>query len=182
MSGDPPVEILSVFVHVYDADGTAEISDLWIISDEYELVWHLEENRWETHETGDALWIGSSALGMPGGAPFPRGSLRVLVADLSGRESESVFRMPSSAREISAGARPRIELQDGLESVHVAGRETFLVRFSAGDDEPARYRVSEGLLSGKDLRLIAQGEWFLVTGVGEPVTVLTPAGSAFPEN
>lgn len=182
MSGDPPVEILSVFVHVYDADGTAEISDLWIISDEYELVWHLEENRWEPHETGDGLWIGSSALGMPGGAPFPRGSLRVLVADLSGRESEAVFRIPSSVRDVVAGAQPRIDLQDGSESVSIAGSETFLVRFSAGADDPARYRVSEGRLSAQDLRLIEEGEWFLVSGAGEPVTVLMPVVPAFPED
>ncbi len=80
---------LSLFVHIRDEDGIKDIGALYIINDDEELFWSLNEDSWKMETKGSETWLGSNGLTMAGGEAFPVGKYRVLLEDLSGQSDET---------------------------------------------------------------------------------------------
>jgi hypothetical protein len=76
---------LSLFVQVKDEDGVKDIGALYLIQDDAELFWKLNEDTWELVNKGSETWIGSNALSMPKGEAIPTGKYRIFLEDLSGQ-------------------------------------------------------------------------------------------------
>ena len=167
--GDPAYEQLSLFVRVDDADGRGEINELYVYHDRMQLVWYLDADSWESHDESDGFWIGYPALFMPGGAPFPRGSYRVVVADLSGREASLSFALPPEETAHAENRAPRYSEGEGIFVVE--GDEQLLVR--NGESGFDLYRTAPGEASEADRRILADREGYFVEAQAGR-TVLTP--------
>jgi len=86
-SSGSPHEELSLFILVEDADGEDDLEFIYLIQDEEELFWEINQSNWETAVNGGENWVGKSSLKMVNG-PFPRSQYRILAVDRSGRRSE----------------------------------------------------------------------------------------------
>jgi hypothetical protein len=77
-------ESLSLFVHVSDSDGIADLDSIYLVNDQRELYWHLDSSNWQYRDENEELWVGSNTIEMPDRSPLPRGKYRVLVSNLAG--------------------------------------------------------------------------------------------------
>ena len=84
-------EELSFFVLAEDKDGPDEVEYIYLIQEEEELSWILDEENWENISMGNDVWLGTSSLRMPGGEEFPRKNYRLVVIDKTGQRSEKEF-------------------------------------------------------------------------------------------
>lgn len=84
-------EELSIYLQVEDPDGLEDIESLYVINDDSEIFWELENGQWEvyTYENQE-VWIGSH-LTQPDFSKLPRGNYRVLVLDGIGDRDQSEF-------------------------------------------------------------------------------------------
>jgi hypothetical protein len=80
---------LSLFVQITDEDGVKDIGSLYLINDDKELFWGVDKESWQMITKGSETWIGTNAITMPGGEPFPTGKYRVYLEDLSGQSDET---------------------------------------------------------------------------------------------
>jgi len=90
---------LGVFVQVDDADGLEDISDLYLVSDKEELVFHVDSEGWTEREKSGETWIGTTGFVMPDRGPFPIGTYRILVLDKAGERSEGEIFIPRTSLE-----------------------------------------------------------------------------------
>ena len=87
-SGAAISETLSFFVLASDDDGIADLESMYLLNDEAQIFWKLSVDDWLVSERSGETWVGSHALSMPGGAPFPRGTYRAVLMDKGGSRSE----------------------------------------------------------------------------------------------
>ena len=137
---------LSLFVKPNDPDGFEDIEDLYLISDEQELFWRLDVDRWAQSGTDQEIWIGSNSLKMPDGASFPAGEYRILLRDVGGESAEQTIRLqPMSSREAK---RYLPEVTVGNGQIRVRGEaESYQVWvYDAAGRYVASFPVSETAL------------------------------------
>jgi hypothetical protein len=82
---------LSVFIQPDDGDGMEDLFLIYLLHDEEELYWKLESSNWCSRIYQGNNWIGSSSFVMPDNSPFPSGSYRIYLEDLSGESVEKSF-------------------------------------------------------------------------------------------
>jgi len=89
-------EELRVFVDAEDENGLEDLQSLYVINDPEELVWRVDQDRWERLPPAAGSWIGYSGFTMPGYTAFPRGEYRVVLVDASGERDEKKIFLPST--------------------------------------------------------------------------------------
>ena len=105
-------EVLSVFVHCADGDGVEDIDLLYILQDDYELLWELSHEGWQRLDEGEEVWIGSNNLHMDDGSPFPRKLFRIVVIDRSGERSRDEFYINTNDIDIRQTVFPKGFVRD----------------------------------------------------------------------
>ncbi len=106
-------ERLSVFMVASDPDGAEDLSSFSVIDDDAELFWSMDSKSWVNAQAEGESWIGTNALSMPDGAPFPEGTYRVLLSDAGGDTAEESFTL-SAGRPAAAGAPfPSVSVKGG---------------------------------------------------------------------
>ncbi len=88
-------EELVIYLDIHDPDGIEDVA--WVVVElpEYGIGWELEDEDLHYVQRGEEHWFGS-ALIVPGRHRIPRGIVRVIVGDLSGRTAERRIRIPGS--------------------------------------------------------------------------------------
>ncbi|MCF7929261.1 MAG: hypothetical protein K9L68_10825 [Spirochaetales bacterium] len=138
-----PVERLSVFVRVKDAQGTEDLDRMVVFSDAQELFWSAGPRKWKNAAEGDSdPLIGTSDLEMPAEKGFPRGAYRIAVYDRAGRKAETVVYLGQPRYSYTKEDFPVLEAEGDLLNIKPGG---------AGDLQVIGYD-SEGNL-GKSVTL-----------------------------
>ncbi len=91
-------ESLRFFIAVRDEDGPSDVASVFVIHDQSELYWALEENNWVSLESQGDDWFGAPQIRTPDGAPLPRGQYRVLVEDRARRRATTSFTVTDPVR------------------------------------------------------------------------------------
>lgn len=114
-------ESLSLFVHVYDADGIEDVDLIYLLQDSHELLWEVDAEEWRRLENGEEIWIGTNGIRMAEGTPFPRDLYRVIVIDRSGARSRDEIYINSNEIDLEQARFPRATVENGrilLEGGH----------------------------------------------------------------
>lgn len=111
------LEQLALFVVPEDEDGMDDLEFLHVVADKAELYWSVNSGDWTRVKGQNEEWIGSARLAMPANERFPRGSLRVLLYDLSGDSDEETFVLPPEAPEPASLPFPRATVSGGRVSL-----------------------------------------------------------------
>ncbi len=89
-------EALSIFVNVDDPDGIDDIEKIYIINDNKELFWKLDDTNWVEKKNGASTWLGSNRLVTTTKRNLPRGNYRVMMYDFGGNSVEREIDIDSS--------------------------------------------------------------------------------------
>jgi hypothetical protein len=133
---------LAVFMVATDPDGQDDLSSFAVIDDDAELFWSVDSKTWVSATAEGESWIGTNSLSMPGGAPFPPGSYRVLLSDAGGDTAEESFAIPEGIPAAESASYPDAAVRNGTIKVTtaLAGAEVWV---SSPDGRQAiRYPVS----------------------------------------
>ncbi len=120
-SNDPAtkanVEKLGVFLVASDADGMENLSSFYVINDDAELFWKVDNASWISSTAEGETWIGTTSLSMPDGGPIPAGTYRVVLQDVGGETVENTITVPERATPAANAKLPSASVQDGLITV-----------------------------------------------------------------
>lgn len=119
-------ESLSVFGSIKDEAGPDNISELWIVNDASCLAWKLTDADWTKTNSGEDIWIGSSALATPELSSLPRGDYRMIAIDAAGTQAELGFTVVG---EFPKKAPPRVSYGNGALSIHSDWPENLVLAF-----------------------------------------------------
>lgn len=89
-------ERLMVFADVHDPDGVDDVAWMVVEFPDHGVGWELEGDQLAYMDREGRHWFGSAELTVPGVSRLPRGQLRVIVGDLSGRTDEREVVIPRS--------------------------------------------------------------------------------------
>jgi hypothetical protein len=106
-------ETLGVFLVASDADGIENLSAFYVINDDAELFWKVDNSSWVTSTTEGETWIGSNGISMPGSAPLPPGQYRVVLQDSGGETVEDSFTVPTRTTSASDASYPTARVANG---------------------------------------------------------------------
>ncbi|HUI69877.1 MAG TPA: hypothetical protein VL354_05105 [Spirochaetia bacterium] len=112
-------EGLSVFLVASDPDGMENLSSFYVINDDAELFWKVDNTSWVSSTAEGETWIGSNNLTMPGSQEVPAGSYRVLLQNAGGDTTEESFSVGS--RDISAAQAAYPSASVHGDAIHVTG-------------------------------------------------------------
>jgi hypothetical protein len=107
-------ERLSVFVVGSDPDGSDDLSTLYVINDDAEAFWTVDSKSWSSSTAEGETWIGTNGLAMPGGAPLPAGTYRVILQDAGGETAEDSFTLPDEGVDPSKVSYPVASVKAGI--------------------------------------------------------------------
>ncbi|MCK5196885.1 MAG: hypothetical protein KAR21_00955 [Spirochaetales bacterium] len=94
---------LSVFMLIEDEDGIEDIESIYLIHDESELFWKLNQNSWKQKVLGGKNWIGSNSIRMSDSSNLPAGNYRLVVIDRAGERDTREFNLSGKMLEIKNG-------------------------------------------------------------------------------
>jgi hypothetical protein len=103
---------LSVFIEAYDDDGIEDLKTLYIINDEEEFFWKIEDKEWIYKEVNKENWFGTNDIVMNNFSHFPAGRYRVLIIDAAGEREESAFVLTSYDYETQKNKFPAIVIEN----------------------------------------------------------------------
>lgn len=126
-------EILSLFLVISDEDGEDDIESIYLLNDGQELFWRLDSLNWEKTDRKGSRWIGSSAIQMPDGSAFPRGTYRVIASDQAGDRDEIEVRIDVPGVDLTKFAFPELSFSDKTASVVNRGKNLKFLYFNASD-------------------------------------------------
>jgi len=106
-------ETLSVFLVASDPDGIEDLSAFYVINDEAELFWKVEQGQWAKATADGETWIGTNTLSAPAGLAMPGGDYRVVLQDAAGETVEQGFSLPADRPSAAEIPYPRAEVKDG---------------------------------------------------------------------
>jgi len=93
-------ESLGVFLVASDPDGMENLSAFYVINDDEQLFWKVDNGTWVTSNAEGETWIGTTSLSMPGATPIPAGEYRVVLQATGGATVEDTLTVP--IRTVSA--------------------------------------------------------------------------------
>ncbi len=106
-------ETLGVFLVASDPEGLEDLSAFYVIDDDAELFWKVDHTAWSTSVAEGETWIGVSSLVMPGVAPFPQGTYRVVLQSVGGDTVEETITVPPRATSPGKAAYPSASVAGG---------------------------------------------------------------------
>jgi hypothetical protein len=106
-------ETLGVFLAATDPDGQEDLEAFYVIHDGAELFWKVESGQWVTGSAEGEQWVGTNALTVPDGLPFPGGEYRVVLQDAAGETAEQAFTLPEDRLAAEEMTYPRAEVKSG---------------------------------------------------------------------
>jgi hypothetical protein len=112
---------LSLFVHAEDDDGTDDIDSIYLIQDEQELFWELDDQNWESFEEQGEYWVGSNRIVMNDYSPLPWGDYRLLIIDAAGERDEREIYLAKPEYTLEEIDFPEVSVDNG--KVDVSGGE-----------------------------------------------------------
>ena len=112
---------LSLFVHAEDDDGTDDIDSIYLIQDEKELFWELDDQNWESFEEQGEYWVGSNRIVMNDYSPLPWGDYRLLIIDAAGERDEREIYIAKPEYTPEETEFPQVAVENG--KVVVSGGE-----------------------------------------------------------
>lgn len=118
-SSGASTEGLSVFLVASDPDGTENLSAFYVIDDDAQLFWKVDNTTWISSTAEGETWIGSNMIAMPGPAHLPSGAYRVLLQNAGGDTVEEAFTVPPRPVSASEAKYPAATVTDG--AIHVTG-------------------------------------------------------------
>lgn len=126
-------ESLSVFGDVRDSDGLDDIEALWVVNDEAELSWQLDDTNWTALSESGETWLGGAGLSMADYGPLPRGRYRLVIANLAGKRAEASFELPEAASpRLGRRALPSLgPLSGGKANAVSTWPQNFLLAYDA---------------------------------------------------
>ena len=154
---DRRYEQLTVFALVRDEDGFADIDAFYLLHDDSELFWRLDQDSWTHERRSGEDWIGFAGISMADGSELPRGLYRLAILDASGESDERrvLVDAPSVAE---LGGRFPLVSGDGRIITIQSGHALFRVVSTVNDDATAadrslpagEYRVEQLLADSND--------------------------------
>lgn len=127
-------EVLSAFMNVNDSDGFDDIVNIYIIHDESEMFWTLDQNNWAIVRERDENWLGSNSISTANKTPLPRGDYRVLIVDAGGDRSEGSFYLDADSIDTKSIAFPVAEIEEREIFFTNVGAEFHLWIYTQSDD------------------------------------------------
>jgi hypothetical protein len=110
-------ETLGVFLVASDPDGTENLSAFYVINDDAQLFWKVDNGTWVTSNAEGEAWIGTTSLSMPGTAPIPPGEYRVVLQANGGATVEDTLTVPVRTVTAADAKYPAAVVEDGLIKV-----------------------------------------------------------------
>jgi hypothetical protein len=114
-------ETLGVFLVGSDPDGIENLSAFYVINDDADLFWKVNNTSWVSITAEGETWIGTSSLALPRSAPVPSGTYRVVLQSEGGDTVEDTFTLPPRTQSAEEAAYPSAVIADGI--VKVTGPE-----------------------------------------------------------
>lgn len=105
-------EQLELFVLASDVDGFDDLSTLYLVHEEQELWWELDESNWSVVSIGDEQWIGATGFTAPRLGSVPRGRYRVIVEDVAGDRGEADITVTAPAQDLERFSGPTLSVTD----------------------------------------------------------------------
>ncbi len=118
-SSGASTEGLSVFLVASDPDGMENLSAFYVINDDAQLFWKVDNTSWISSTAEGEAWIGSNMIAMPGSLRLPAGSYRVLLQNAGGDTVEEAFTVPSRPVSAAEAKYPSATVSDG--AIRVTG-------------------------------------------------------------
>ena len=112
-------ETLGVFLVASDPDGEENLSAFYVINDDAELFWKVDNSSWVSITAEGETWIGTTSLGIPRSATLPSGSYRVVLQTHGGDTVEDTFTLPPRTESAEEAAYPTATVANG--TVKIAG-------------------------------------------------------------
>jgi hypothetical protein len=107
-------ETLGVFLVASDPDGMENLKSYYVINDDAELFWKVDDTSWSSTSAEGESWIGTSSLAMPGSAPVPPGRYRVVLQSAGGDTVEDGFTLPERDEQAAKAVYPSAAVTDGV--------------------------------------------------------------------
>ena len=107
---------LVVFLEVFDEDGVDDIKTIYVINDEQELFWKIDEKNWVYKTFNNENWFGSNSIVMNDFSGFPLGQYRVIVIDDAGERQETIFTISSYDKKFIADQFPTAVIENNIIS------------------------------------------------------------------
>ncbi|MCL2294254.1 MAG: hypothetical protein FWC36_05260 [Spirochaetes bacterium] len=133
---------LSVFLEVYDEDGVEDIRTIYVIHDNEELFWKINEDNWVFKTFNNENWFGSNNIVMNDFSGFPFGRYRVIVIDDAGERAETTFTISSYDRRFNVNHFPSAVIENNV------------IIFSANTEIAWFYNQDMRFMSGMNLENI----------------------------
>ncbi|MFP4151865.1 MAG: hypothetical protein ACLFR8_00910 [Alkalispirochaeta sp.] len=117
-------EELQIQSDLFDPDGLDEIDELRLYHERDRLLWRASREDLRRHSLRGEEWFAFTASAVPGSPAVPRGTFRIEVADLSGREAIRTVTIPvtlerSEPDDFAALDGDTIVLPPGVDKVWV---------------------------------------------------------------
>jgi hypothetical protein len=112
-------ESLGVFLVASDPDGMENLSAFYVINDDAELFWKVDNGSWVTSNAEGETWIGTTSLSMPGTTPIPPGEYRVVLQANGGATVEDTLTVPVRTVSAADAKYPAAVVENGLIKVSV---------------------------------------------------------------
>jgi hypothetical protein len=112
-------ETLGVFLVASDPDGEENLSAFYVINDDADLFWKVDNSSWVSITAEGETWIGTTSLGIPRSAALPSGSYRVVLQTTGGDTVEDTFTLPPRTESAEEAAYPTATVANG--TVKIAG-------------------------------------------------------------
>jgi len=171
-------ETLSFFILASDDDGIADLESMYLLNDDAQLFWKLTVDDWLVSERSGETWVGSHALSMPGGSPFPRGTYRAVLMDKGGARSERpVFlnapkqlRHPFPSFSINAGKYAAVSTwqRNSLVSYDASGAILRVENLKAKEGALTDLKLGVNVVS---VALLTEDDENFVTALTPPVKI-----------
>ena len=117
LSDSRTTERLSVFIDGRDPDGIDDLA--WVVVEfpRDGLGWRLEGETLHYRQSDSRHWFGSDQLTVPGTSELPRGTLRIILGDLSGRTATREVTLPPGRAPEDRRSYPRLRRDSASRSV-----------------------------------------------------------------
>ncbi len=156
-------EALSLFLNLNDPDGIDDIEKIYLINDNQELFWKLDDNNWIKKKIGTVTWIGSNKIVTINRKTFPRGTYRVTVYDFGGNSTEKSIFIDTPVINITRIVFPTVTVKGPIITLNekrsrITGAEIWIY-------QDKKFITSYPFRNKKiDITRIAKNKSFLVNG------------------
>jgi hypothetical protein len=150
-------ETLGVFLVASDPDGIENLSAFYVINDDAELFWKVDNSTWVSSVAEGENWIGTTSIAMPGSTPFPSGDYRVVLQNSSGDTVEDTLSVPTRSVFAPDAKYPSARVEGGIIKVLDAGKNAEIWTYA-----------NDGKFMGA----------YAAAGPGAPITVAAIAAGA----